>query len=98
MSEKEIIKQLKLINQRLETLESDIKEIKKDANNMAKYVPFVDSLSKIGTLGTIANLTEFLGYFNPTKLLRQDPIRKDAILDSEVLGPFGNRDVDDDDL
>ena len=79
-----ILNQLKLINKRLEILESDIKEIKKDSNDVAKFVPFVDNLSKIGTISTIGNLTGFLDYFNPKNLLTQTD-KNYALLEDEDL-------------
>lgn len=79
-----ILDQLKLINKRLENLELDIKEIKKDANDVAKYVPFVDSLSKIGTITAIGNIKEMFEYFNPKNLLIQKDIDYSLLKDEDL--------------
>ena len=63
---------LDLILVRLDNLEKEIQEIKKDTRAVAKHVPFVDKLSQIGTLGAISSLNKALTYINPMYYIKNN--------------------------
>jgi hypothetical protein len=82
----ELKEELTLINKRLENIELLLSNVKKDTEDVAKYIPFVDKLSKIGTvssisyinkiskIGTVSSLnkiSEMLNYINPVNYIKQ---------------------------
>jgi hypothetical protein len=67
----ELKEELTLINKRLENIELLLSNVKKDTEDVAKYIPFVDKLSKIGTVSSINKISYMLNYINPVNYIKQ---------------------------
>jgi hypothetical protein len=54
-----------MIDSKLIEIQTELKEIKTDTANVAQFTPFVESLSKIGTVATLDKLASVLHRINP---------------------------------
>lgn len=74
-----ILIKLEDIELRLCGIEYILENIEKDTKSVAKHVPFVDKLSKIGTLTCVSSLNNIVSSINPMKYLPGN--RRESITD-----------------
>ena len=71
----ELIVKLDKMDMKLDEIQKELREIKKDTSDVAQFTPFVESLSKMGTLGTLTKLGNVLHYINPMSYVANDDTR-----------------------